>query len=157
MVPVMVFRAHSDLGPLEAHEGDEIWIGGIAGGSVALPDRLFRVLPILGCEAVGVIGEPPEIEPGAEACEVTGTADGVGPLSLGLEEGQADPVGIDRVGGVDVHVAKEDLFACGGLRAAFGCDAAGAVWCSIGDVRLARRRLGGRRRASDECEKPRER
>ncbi len=62
---------------------------------------------MLGSDVFGVIVDGPEIEPRAEASEITGVGGRM--YALTLKERQAEDEGVARVGGMNVQVAKENL------------------------------------------------
>ena len=104
LVSVVGLRGGARLRPLPADEGDQVGIRRIPGQGVAAARALLDALPALGREALGVIRDREEVEPRAVAGVVAGVGGRVGTLTA--EEGQRVDEGVDRVGGVDVEVAK---------------------------------------------------
>ena len=72
LVSVMVLGGIADLRPLPAEEGDGVGFGAGAGHSVARADRVDGFAPMLRRDVFRMVVDRPEIERGAEACEVAG-------------------------------------------------------------------------------------
>ena len=107
LVTVVVRRADAHLRPFPAEVGDEIRAPRIAGHRVALPDGLFRLAPVLRGDRLGVVGDAPEVQAGAEAREIARVGGRVS--ALALQHRQAPDERVGREGGVDVEVTEEDL------------------------------------------------
>src|SRR5439155_855631 len=97
------------LGRLVAVGGQLARVGilRIARERVALPDRLLRLRPVRGCDALGVVVDAPEVEVRAVAREVAGVGGWM--RTLALHEGERAQEGVDGEGRVHVEVAEEDL------------------------------------------------
>src|SRR3989454_4434244 len=107
LVTVVVRRADAHLRPFPAEVGDEVRAPRVTGHRVALPDGLLRLAPVLRRDRLGVVGDAPEVQAGAEAREVARVGGRVS--ALALEHRQAPDESVGREGGVDVEVTEEDL------------------------------------------------
>jgi hypothetical protein len=72
LVSVVVLGGVADLRPLPTEEGDGVGFGAGAGHGVARADRVDRFAPMLRRDVLRMVVDRPEIERGAEACEVAG-------------------------------------------------------------------------------------
>jgi len=107
-VAPVAFRSESRLAPLEAHEGHQIGVAGVAGHVVALAHAFLGGGPVVGEQRLRVIGEGEEVEVGAVACEVAGVGGWM--CALATDQRQREQEAVPRVGGVNVKVAEQDLF-----------------------------------------------
>jgi hypothetical protein len=113
-VPVVRLGRGTDLGPLPAEERHDVGALGRAGDGIALADHLRGLAPAARREALGVIGDRPEVESRAEPREVTGVRRRMQPLAI--RDGESEGERVPREGGMDVQIPEQDLLVCGVSR-----------------------------------------
>ena len=95
------------LRPFPAEKGHHVGIVGFAGYRVALADALLSFAPGARRMRFRMVVDGPEIQSRAIAGEVAGVGQRAG--SFSHVDGQDLAEGIQRVGGVHVQVAEQDL------------------------------------------------
>ena len=104
LVPVVILGTRTDLGPLPSEEGDHVRVAATRPDGVALTNRLDGLAPAARRRANGMVVDGPEVEPGAQACEVTGVRNRV--CTVAARERERGHIGVRREAGVDVEISE---------------------------------------------------